>query len=250
MEKVRLAQGPGDPDPTSGSLDAYEQAKLQLKAAVETAVDRIEADKAKADRATVLSGAISTKALKLLGLSPPPERLEPVEKLMNQPPEHTTEVVPEYETPAEVFPRHMNRSSVHKIGGGGVGGVGGVGGGVGEGSVFGWLETVKQGYGEKFAACFEEVGVEDASDIADGLGEEEMAELKVSLVAAGAKTRHMQKILRAAIAARSEDSEDEASSSVTSHLLAKEQVRVQEPEQEQPPPPTRSSCAAFEIVSL
>jgi hypothetical protein len=145
----------------------------------------------------------------------------------------------------------MNRSSAHKIGGGGVGGVGGVGGGVGEGSVFGWLETVKQGYGEEFAACFEEVGVEDASDIAvDGLGEEEMAELKVSLVAAVAKTRHMQKILRAAIAARSEDAEDEASRIVASHLLAEEQVRVQEPEQEQPPPPTRSSYAAFEISDL
>ena len=52
-------------------------------------------------------------------------------------------------------------------------------------SVHDWLEGVKAGYGGKFAAAFEEVGAEDAADIAD-FGVDEISSVEALLLSAGA----------------------------------------------------------------
>ena len=67
-------------------------------------------------------------------------------------------------------------------------------------SVREWLDAeVKAGYGAKFASAFEEVGIEDTSDLQD-MDDELMEELERELTAADAKSMHLKKI-KAAIAA-------------------------------------------------
>ena len=61
-----------------------------------------------------------------------------------------------------------------------------------------WLDnTVKAGYGAKFATAFEEVGFDDTSDLLT-MDDELMAELERELRSAGAKSVHL-KIMKAAI---------------------------------------------------
>ena len=63
-------------------------------------------------------------------------------------------------------------------------------------SVHDWLEGVKVGYGGKFVAAFEEVGAEDAADIAD-FGVDEISSVEALLLRAGAKQLHVKKIREA-----------------------------------------------------
>ena len=58
-------------------------------------------------------------------------------------------------------------------------------------SVSSWLDSVKKGYGAKFAACFEDNGAEDVDDVAKIRGEA-LAALKEGLVQAGAKPLNVQ----------------------------------------------------------
>ena len=61
-------------------------------------------------------------------------------------------------------------------------------------SVREWLDAeVKAGYGAKFASAFEEVGIEDTSDLQD-MDDELMSTLDQELLAAGAKPMHVKKI--------------------------------------------------------
>ena len=60
-----------------------------------------------------------------------------------------------------------------------------------------WLDSdVKAGYGAKFASAFEEVGIEDVSDLHD-VDDEAMAALERELEAADAKLIHIKKIKKA-----------------------------------------------------
>ncbi len=59
-----------------------------------------------------------------------------------------------------------------------------------------WLDEVKSGFGAKFASAFEEVGIEDKSDLHD-LDEEAMAALELELQAVDAKIIHLKKIKKA-----------------------------------------------------
>ena len=63
-------------------------------------------------------------------------------------------------------------------------------------SVHDWLEGVEVGYGGQFAAAFEEVGAEDAADIAD-FGVDEISSVEALLLRAGAKQLHVKKIREA-----------------------------------------------------
>ena len=63
-----------------------------------------------------------------------------------------------------------------------------------------WLDTVKPGYGEQYAKCFDSVGAEDVRDIASFFGEDEMTALESSLRDAGAPLLHVTAI-KAAVAA-------------------------------------------------
>ena len=60
-------------------------------------------------------------------------------------------------------------------------------------SITEWLQEIKAGYSERFAACFDEVGFEDTADVG-GIPAAEMAELEEALRKAGAKTAHMRNI--------------------------------------------------------
>lgn len=60
-----------------------------------------------------------------------------------------------------------------------------------------WLEGVKEGYGPRFAAAFEAVGVEDVTDLEELEGEEVTAALDEALAACGAKAIQLQRIRRA-----------------------------------------------------
>ena len=67
-------------------------------------------------------------------------------------------------------------------------------------SIRDWLDNaVKAGYAAKFASAFDEVGIEDTSDLQD-MDDELMEELERVLAAADAKTMHVKKI-KAAIGA-------------------------------------------------
>ena len=60
-----------------------------------------------------------------------------------------------------------------------------------------WLDNeVKAGYGAKFASAFEEVGVEDKSDLHD-MDDELMKTLEAELQAVDAKPMHLTKIRKA-----------------------------------------------------
>jgi hypothetical protein len=62
-----------------------------------------------------------------------------------------------------------------------------------------WLESIKKGYGSKFASSFEQLGVEDTGDVPT-LSAETLVKLEAKLIDAGAKEAHVDKI-KAAIAA-------------------------------------------------
>jgi hypothetical protein len=65
-------------------------------------------------------------------------------------------------------------------------------------SVPDWLDSVKAGYGNKFALCFEDIGVEDVADVPDiHINNKALMELEESLRKAGAKTIHVAKITAA-----------------------------------------------------
>lgn len=64
-------------------------------------------------------------------------------------------------------------------------------------SIEAWLESLKKGYGERFSAVFEELGVEDVSDLAELIDKTGDSALKKALEARGAKTIQIQKIRRA-----------------------------------------------------
>lgn len=66
------------------------------------------------------------------------------------------------------------------------------------GPIHDWLEVVKEGYGDRFAAAFEELGVEDVDDLGELVDGKEAAELLDSTLSAyGAKAVQLQKIRRA-----------------------------------------------------
>jgi hypothetical protein len=60
-------------------------------------------------------------------------------------------------------------------------------------SITEWLEEIKAGYSERFAACFDEVGLEDTADLG-GIPAEELNALEEALRKAGAKKVHMRNI--------------------------------------------------------
>jgi len=66
-----------------------------------------------------------------------------------------------------------------------------------DGSIIGWLEALKGGYGKRFAGAFEELGVEDMSDLAEMVDSICDTALKQALEAKGAKTVQVQKIQQA-----------------------------------------------------
>ena len=62
-------------------------------------------------------------------------------------------------------------------------------------SITEWLDDVKAGYGDRFASCFDGIGVEDVADVEKNLGTAStLAELEEGLRKAGAKTVHIQNI--------------------------------------------------------
>ena len=62
-------------------------------------------------------------------------------------------------------------------------------------SITEWLDVVKAGYGDRFASCFDGIGVEDVADVEKNLGTAStLAELEEGLRKAGAKTVHIQNI--------------------------------------------------------
>jgi hypothetical protein len=66
-------------------------------------------------------------------------------------------------------------------------------------SITEWLDDVTPGFGNSFAACFSEYGI-DRVDYLRAMGAEEMAALKPLLIQAGAKPMHV-KVIADAIAA-------------------------------------------------
>ena len=62
-----------------------------------------------------------------------------------------------------------------------------------DGGVRDWLDSLKAGFGARFAAAFEEIGVEDVSDLAD-MDDELQATLEAELRKAGAKAMQLKKI--------------------------------------------------------
>jgi hypothetical protein len=75
-----------------------------------------------------------------------------------------------------------------------------------------WLNGVKVGFGAKFVACFDAVGLDDVVDLAR-IHSQSMSELKDRLVEAGAKTAHLEQIqvAMAALGARETPPADETS---------------------------------------
>ena len=61
-----------------------------------------------------------------------------------------------------------------------------------------WLDTVKSGYGERFAGAFYASGVEDTADVVQ-IDSEIFAEIEVALSAAGAKAMQMKNIREAIV---------------------------------------------------
>ena len=57
----------------------------------------------------------------------------------------------------------------------------------------GWLDNIKPGYGERFTAAFEDIGIEDQHDI-DAMDSEMLRLLEKNLTAAGAKACHLKNI--------------------------------------------------------
>ena len=67
------------------------------------------------------------------------------------------------------------------------------------GSIHGWLDDVKQGFGDRFVAAFEELGVEDTDDLRD-VGADELQTLEAGLQGLGAQELQLKKIRRAILA--------------------------------------------------
>ena len=63
-------------------------------------------------------------------------------------------------------------------------------------SIGAWLEAIQPGYNERFAAAFDEIGIEDTEDFAN-LDDEIFAELEVALQRSGARQMHMRNIQQA-----------------------------------------------------
>ena len=62
-------------------------------------------------------------------------------------------------------------------------------------SIPAWLDAVKAGYGDKYSACFDDLGIDDVADISENLGKAAMlAALEEGLCKAGAKMVHIANI--------------------------------------------------------
>ena len=62
-------------------------------------------------------------------------------------------------------------------------------------SIPAWLDSVKAGYGDKYSACFDDLGIDDVADISKNLGKASvLAALEEGLCKAGAKMVHIANI--------------------------------------------------------
>jgi hypothetical protein len=62
-------------------------------------------------------------------------------------------------------------------------------------SIPAWLDAVKAGYGDKYSACFDDLGIDDVADISENLGKAAvLAALEEGLCKAGAKMVHIANI--------------------------------------------------------
>ena len=62
-------------------------------------------------------------------------------------------------------------------------------------SIPAWLDAVREGYGDKYSTCFDELGVDEVADISENLGDATLlAQLEEGLRKAGAKPVHIANI--------------------------------------------------------
>lgn len=72
-------------------------------------------------------------------------------------------------------------------------------------SISGWLDGLKEGWGVRYAACFEEIGIEDVTDL-PFINDDLLKELTEELKRAGAKSMQVMRIREAMLSIKTENS--------------------------------------------